>query len=472
MPWPHPNQYKSTYHPNHMENGKSDSTFTGRLGFILAAAGSAVGLGNIWRFPYLAEEYGGGIFLLVYLILVVTFGFALMLTEVSLGRRTGKSCIAAFGELSQKHRAIGWIAALVPALILPYYGVIGGWVTKYSVDYIAGSGSVVAGAGFFESFIECGLTGLMGNPMVWFIVFAVITLLVVAFGVQNGIERVSKVLLPLLLVMLIAITVYSFTIPGVVDGLKFYLYPDFSNFSMSTVLGAMGQLFFSMSLAMGIMITYGAYMKKDVPIEKSVRNISIIDTSVAFLAGLLIVPMVIVLGGGSMNSGPGLMFETLPLVFETMPGGHVIAAVFFILVFFAALTSSISIAEAVILALKDRFNLDRMKAIAVVAVITLVLGTLSCLGYGPLDSITIIGKPFLDFFDFFVNYIMMPLVAVMTCLFIGFVVKPKVIIDEVKLSGDFAWEKPYVILVKWVCPVCLILILMTGLLDLFGVFTL
>ena len=444
--------------------------FTGKIGFVLAAAGSAVGLANLWRFPYLAEQYGGGIFLLVYIILVVTFGFTLMLTEVTMGRRTGKSCIDAFKNLSKKHAFIGWLAALVPIIIVPYYCVIGGWVMKYFAEFAVGSGSVAAESGFFGSFISCSLPGIFDSPVIWFLLFAALCVIVVMFGVEKGIEKISKILMPVLLVLMIIIAGYALTMPGSMQGLEYYLKPDFSKFSMATVLGAMGQLFYSMSLAMGIMITYGSYMKKSVNIEKSVRHISLVDTGVAILAGLMIVPSVVAFGG-EISSGPGLMFVTLPMVFESMPGGHIVGALFFFLVIIAAMTSAISLAETVVSMIRDRLKWSRMVASIIVMVMIAGLGMLSCLGFGPLDFINIAGNTFLDMFDLISNSVLMPIVAILTCLFIGFVVGPKFISDEIKTSGEFGFERPYNILVKYICPILLILILITGLMSMFGIYS-
>ena len=256
-----------------MEHAASRGSFSGRLGFILAAAGSAVGLGNLWRFPYLAEQYGGGAFLVTYLVLVVTFGVALMITEIAIGRRTGKSCIDAFLDLGEKYKIIGWIIAIIPLIIVPYYCVIGGWVTKYCVEYMSGMGSTLANGSFFGDFTAAALPGLFDSPVIWFVIYAILSVAVVAFGVQKGVERMSKILLPALLVLLVGICLYMLTVDGIADGLKYYLVPDFGDFSMKTVLGAMGQLFYSLSLAMGIMITYGSYMRKNVDIEKSANTI-------------------------------------------------------------------------------------------------------------------------------------------------------------------------------------------------------
>lgn len=445
--------------------------FTGKIGFILALAGSAVGLGNLWRFPYLAAEYGGGAFILIYVILAVTFGFTLMIAEVCIGRKTGKSCFEAFGSIDKRWKWIGWLAALVPAIIVPYYCVIGGWVTKYFVEYATGNAAGVTDA-FFNGFIACDLPGVFDNPVLWFLVFVALVAAVVVAGVDKGIERVSKILMPILLALLMVITIFSLTMDGAIEGLKYYLIPQVEDISAKTLLAAVGQLFYSMSLAMGITITYGAYMKKDVAVEKSVRNVSMIDTGVALLAGLMVVPAVVAIGG-SVNSGPGLMFVTLPHVFDAMPGGEFVAAAFFLLVIFAALTSAISLMEALVYVLIDKLNMHRLVASGIVIVEIIVLGLLSCLGFGPLSDITFIdGQTFLDFFDFISNSILMPIVAILTCIFIGFVIGTQFITDEVESSGEFKSKRLFVIMIKWICPIGLFLILLTGLLSVFGVMTL
>ena len=454
-----------------MSESNKSVGFTGRLGFILAMAGSAVGLGNLWRFPYLAAEYGGGAFILIYVILAITFGFSMMIAEVCIGRKTGKSCFEAFGSINEKWKWVGWLAALVPAIIVPYYCVIGGWVTKYFVEYATGNAAGVTDA-FFTGFISCDLPGVFDSPVLWFLVFVALVAAVVVAGVDKGIERVSKILMPILFILLIIITIFSLTMDGAVEGLKYYLIPQIEDVSAKTLLAAVGQLFYSMSLAMGITITYGAYMKKDVAVEKSVRNVSMIDTGVALLAGLMIVPAVVAIGG-SVNSGPGLMFVTLPHVFDAMPAGEFVAAAFFLLVIFAALTSAISLMEALVYVLMEKAKMNRYVASAIVVVGIVALGMLSCLGFGPLSNITFIdGQTFLDFFDFISNSIMMPIVAIVTCIFIGFVVGTKFITDEVESSGPFKAKKMFVIMIKWVCPIGLFLILLTGLLSVFGVMTL
>ena len=448
-------------------SNENRSSFTGKLGFVLAAAGSAVGLGNIWRFPYLAAKYGGGIFLLVYIVLAVTLGFGLMTAEIAIGRKTGLSSIGAFKALNKKYSFIGWLAALVPIIILPYYSVIGGWVTKYLFAFISGNGVAAAGDEYFGNFIS-----QTGQPILWVMIFIGITALVVLCGVEKGVEKVSKFMMPILVVLSIVIAVYSVCLPGAGAGVLYYILPDFSKFSATTVLAAMGQLFYSMSLAMGIMITYGSYMKKDVNLESSVSQIEIFDTGIAFLAGLMIIPAVFVFSGGTpeaLGKGPSLMFVTLPKVFETMWGGQVVGIAFFVLVLFAALTSSISLMETVVSIVCDKCKIDRKLSCLIVFIGAVLLGLPSTLGYGLWSNVTIIGLQFLDFFDFISNSVLMPVVALITCIFVGYILKPQTLIDEVELSSKFKRKKLFVLIIKYIAPICIVLILISSVLDALGI---
>ncbi len=449
-------------------NNEKRSSFTGKIGFVLAAAGSAVGLGNIWRFPYLAAKYGGGIFLLVYILLAVSFGFALMIAEIAIGRKTGLSAIGAFKSLNKKYAFVGYIAAAIPVIILPYYSVIGGWVTKYLYAFVSGGGVDAAQDAYFGGFIT-----QLGEPTFWFLIFLGITAIVVLCGVEKGVEKVSKIMMPVLVVLSLFIAIYSVCMPGAMEGVKYYLMPDFSKFSATTVLAAMGQLFYSMSLAMGIMITYGSYMKKEVSLESSVTQIELFDTGIAFLAGLMIIPAVFAFSGGTpeaLGKGPSLMFVTLPKVFESMAGGTFIGIAFFLLVLFAALTSSISLMETVVSILCDKCKIGRKLSCLIVFGFSVVLGLLSLFGYSIWAEVKIIGLQFLDFFDFISNSVLMPIVAFFTCIFVGYVIKPKAIADEVELSGKFKRKGLFNFVIKYLAPICIVLILVSSILDAFGIF--
>lgn len=443
------------------------SSFSGGLGFVLAAAGSAVGLGNLWRFPYLAAQYGGGIFIFVYLILALTFGFSLLVMEIGMGRKTKASAIRAFEQINKKFAFVGYLATLVPIIILPYYCVIGGWVLKYMMVYLFGGATNAADSSFFGNYVAQA-----EEPLVYFAVFLLLTTLIVIAGVKEGVERFSKMLMPILVILAIGISIYVITIPGALEGVKYYLLPDFSKFSLKTVCAAMGQLFFSMSLAMGIMISYGSYVKDDVNVMKSVNHIEIFDTAIALLSGLMIVPAVFVFSGeeGLKSSGVGLMFSTLPKVFADMPFGGFIGLLFFVLVFFAAITSSISVLEAIVSNILDKFKWDRRKASLGVAIFTFFLGIPSALGFGLLGNVTPLGMDFLTFFDYISNSVLMPIVALFTCIMFGWFVGTKEIEDEVTKNGEsFGRRKIFRVMIKYIAPICLVVILVFYSLAQFGI---
>lgn len=462
-----------------MENSKRGS-FTGSIGFVLAAAGSAVGLGNLWRFPYLAAKHGGGLFLLVYLVLVLTFGFALMTTEIAIGRKTRRSPIKAYGELNKKFGFLGYISSIVPFIIFPYYCVIGGWVTKYTVDYLDGRGWELVNPDYFGSFISAPW-----SPIFWCAVFMGISAIVVYGGVEKGIEKFSKVLMPMLFVLIVGIAIFALTIKGdygtAVDGLKIYLIPNFDGMTVGkfimVVVDAMGQIFYSMSLAMGIMITYGSYMRKDTNMVKSVNQIEICDTFVAFLAGMIMVPVVYAFQGsaGLEASGPSLLFVSLPKVFAEMGWvGHIVGAAFFVLVVFAALTSAVSLLEAITSVVMDKFGWERKKSCTVVLALSGIVALVTCFGYNIwYFSVTLpngSAGQILDILDYASNYVFMPIVALITCILVGWIAKPKSVIDEVKANGEkFGREALYKVMVKFVAPLCLIVIFLQafGLIDKF-----
>lgn len=446
---------------------KQRGSFTGGIGFVLAAAGSAVGLGNLWRFPYLAAQYGGGIFILVYIILALTFGFTLMTTEIAIGRKTKLSPTRAYAKVNKKFGFIGPIAFIIPVIILPYYCVIGGWVTKYITVFVSGQDQAAADSSFFGNFI-----GQEYSPLLFFLIFLGLTALIVILGVEKGIEKMSRFLMPLLVIIAVVICIYVIFIPGSGAGLKYYLLPDFSKFSFKTVCAAMGQMFYSMSLAMGIMITYGSYTKDDVSLVKSVNQIEIFDTVIALLAGLMVVPAVYVFSGeaGMSEGGAGLMFITLPKVFSQMAGGRFIGALFFVLVFFAAITSSVSVMEAIVSMIMDRFNVSRIKCCIGIIIFSILLGIPCSLGNGIWSGIKVLGMDFLTFFDFISNSIFLPVVAFLTSVMIGWFVGADYIIDEATKNGEkFKREKIFRVMIKYIAPVLLLIILVFYTLAQFGV---
>lgn len=458
-----------------MKESKSRGNFSGKLGFVLAAAGSAVGLGNIWRFPYLAAKDGGGLFLLCYVVLALTFGFALLTTEIAIGRKTGSSPLTAYGKIHSKCKGVGVLACLVPVIILPYYCTIGGWVFKYFALFATGSGSDAVKDSFFTDYIQSDV-----SPIVFGIIFLAATAFIVLSGVDKGIERYSKILMPVLLVLIIGISIFSLKLShkgadGVVrtglDGFKIYVIPDFTGLTFKklfmVIVDALGQLFFSISVAMGIMVAYGSYVKKEVNLMNSINQIEIFDTAVAFLAGLMIVPAVYVfMGKDGMSGGPGLMFVSLPKVFGSMGKiGNFIGLLFFVMVSFAALTSSVSVMEAIVSSMMDKFKISRNKGTIIVTIYALIVGTVVCLGYNHLyfevklpNGVT---GQILDIMDYISNNCLMPLVALLTCILVGWVVKPKVIIDEVTVGGyRFGRRRLYIIMMKFIAPILLIILLL------------
>lgn len=458
-----------------MKEEKSRSNFSGTLGFVMAAAGSAVGLGNIWRFPYLAAKDGGGLFLLCYIILALTFGFTLLTTEIAIGRKTAQSPLTAYGKLHPRWKGIGVLACLVPIIILPYYCTIGGWVFKYFFTFVTGRSREAVADGYFTGFIT-GDTA----PVIFGIIFLAVTALIVFSGVDKGIERYSKILMPALLLLIIGISIYSLTISSTdsdgvtrtgLDGLRIYVLPDFKGVTFRqlfvVIMDAMGQLFFSISVAMGIMVAYGSYVKKEVRLMSSINQIEIFDTIVAFLAGLMIVPAVYVfMGREGMAAGPGLMFVSLPKVFDAMGSvGAVIGTLFFIMVSFAAVTSSVSVMEAIVSSIMDKFSMSRKKSAVIVSIYALVFGIIVCLGYNKLYfEVTLPNGTtgqILDVMDYISNNCMMPLVALLTCILIGWVVKPKTVIDEVTLGGNrFGRRRLYIVMIKFAAPVLLLILLL------------
>lgn len=454
-----------------MEKGTKRNSFTGSIGFVLAAAGSAVGLGNIWRFPYLAAKDGGGMFLVVYIVLALTFGFTLLITEVAIGRKTKQSPLTAYGKLHSKWKGLGVIACLVPVIILPYYCAIGGWVVKYLLVYLTGKGAEAAQDGYFTGFISG-----QAEPIVMLLIFLFAVAFVVFRGVNKGIESFSKILMPILLVLVVIIAVFSLTISHTDDsgvtrtglqGLGIYVIPDFNGMTLprflTVLLDAMGQLFFSLSVAMGIMVTYGSYVHDDADIKGSINQIEIFDTAVAFLAGVMVIPAVFTFTGteGMEASGPGLMFVTMPKVFQAMGRiGNIVGCLFFAMVLFAALTSAVSVMEAVVSSFMDEFHLSRTKAAAVETVVALVAGLMVCLGYNVLYFELPMpnggAAQILDIMDYASNNILMPLVAIGTCILVGWILKPKVVVDEVEKTGrKMGRKRLYMVMIKFVAPVML-----------------
>lgn len=456
-----------------MAQTEKRASWSGRWMFILAAAASAVGLGNMWRFPYLDAKYGGGTFIFVYIILVFTFGVTMLLLETALGRKTGLSVIGAYSSFGSKYKFIGVLAAVVPFIITPYYCIIGGWVAKYCFSYIVGdSASMADGGNYFTAFITSS-----DSSFLWMLVFMAIVFLVVALGVKGGIEKANLIMMPALLVFAVGIAIFVATLPGAAEGIAYYVTPDFSKLSPELFIGALGQMFYSLSLAMGIMVTYGSYLDKKESLTTSVCWVGGADLTVSILAGLMIVPAAFIALGSAEavaeNSGPSLMFIILPGVFEQMGGVvAIIGFLFFLLVLFAALTSAISLTEALVSIIADGTNWSRRKSLITVIIWVVGVGILINAGYNGLSFIQPLGEgsTMLDFADFISNSVLMPIVALLTLIFVGWIIKPGVLIDEIKQSSPFKAEKAWVFMVKYVAPILVALILIAYVGAQFGLF--
>ncbi len=461
---------------------KNANHFSGQVGFVLAAAGSAVGVGNLWRFPYLAAKNGGGLFLLVYLALVLTFGFTLLTSDIAIGRRTKKSAIGAYADIHPKWKFLGILTFIVPVIIMTYYAVIGGWITKYAVTYLTHGGAAAAKDGYFTEFITSPI-----SPVIFALLFMGVTALIVYNGVQGGIERVSRYMMPLLLVLVIVITVFSLSMKQMdssgqvrtgMEGLVYYLTPQLEGLTvgrfLQILLDAMSQLFFSLSVSMGIMITYGSYVKPEVNLNKAVNQIELFDTGVALLAGAMIVPAVYVFSGtDGMTQGTSLMFGSLPKVFAAMGNvGSVVGALFFISAIFATLTSCISVLESIVANCTEIFRTGRKQTILVIAVIYLIASAVIALGYSvfyvevelPNGSV----GQLLDVMDYISNSVMMPFIAMLSTILIGWVATPDYVIDEIQRNGEtFPRKKLYRVMIRYVTPVMMFVLFLqsTGILN-------
>lgn len=501
-------------------------TFNGSIGFVLAAAGSAVGLGNIWRFPYLAAKGGGGLFVAIYIILALTFGFSLLTAEVAIGRKTKQSPLTAYNSLKKGWKFLGILSCIVPFIIFPYYCVIGGWVLKYLITFLTGHGTAAAADGYFTSFITS-----QWEPVIMFTVFLIAVSYIIFRGVNKGIEASSRIIMPALVILVLAISMFSLTLSHTekvnttepvaavqqtdsnaaaeqneqqaaviteeikkqtsdtglsaesvnytteektvtrtgLEGLGIYLIPNFNGLTIkdffSILMSAMGQLFYSLSIAMGIMIAYGSYVSDNSNLVKSINHIEIFDTAVAILAGVMIIPAVYTfMGTEGMKAGPGLMFVVLPKVFASMGTiGNVIGFLFFTMVLFAAISSAVSVMEAIVVSFMDQFHISRTKALNIEGILGLIAGIIVCFGYNilyfeyklPTGDIGQI----LDIMDYVSNNILMPIVAISTCIFVGYVIKIKTITDEITKNGEnFSRKIVFEIMIKFIAPLLLFIL--------------
>lgn len=446
-----------------MEN-KGRSSFGSKFGFIMAAVGSAVGLGNIWRFPYIAGTYGGGLFLLLYIAIVAILGFSMLTLEFVIGRNRNANVIDAFATGKKKRSYIGWLCIIIPFLIVSYYNVIGGWIIKYLTIFVTGGD--FGSAGYEGTFGE-----FTSDPVasgVFTIIFLALCIIVLIFGVQKGIEKVSKILMPALFVMLVFMAIVSLTMPGAIEGLKFMFVPNFESIEanggfLQMLSAATGQAFYSLSVGMGIAVTYGSYLKKDQSIPQNALSVCGLDTMVAIFSGLAVLPAIFAVGIAP-SAGPGLVFISFPAVFESLGGFGVVAGIlFFLLVLFAAWTSAISLLEVLISALEEKTKLSRKGATLVVAVVISITSILVAISMQPEG---LFGVNLLDLFDSLTTYVMLPLTGLLMCFFLIKVIGMKTAKEELLLNCKVkklgsVWE----FAIKFVVPVLIAFILVMGILT-------
>lgn len=431
-------------------------TFGSKLGVILATVGCAVGLGNIWRFPYMAGSNGGAAFLLIYIVCILLLGLPVMITEFFIGRHSRRNAAGAFKVMSPgtKWGFIGYNGVLAAFLILGFYSVVAGWTLEYIVQAFSGT---LAGktASAFKLDFENFSTGIV-RPIGWTVAFIALTHFIIISGVKKGIERASKVMMPLLFLILVALCIRSVTLPNAEKGLFFLFRPDFSKITSSVVLSAMGQAFFSLSIGMGCLITYSSYFKKDTNLQNTALQVTILDTLVAILAGVMIFPAVFSFGIAP-TAGPELVFITLPNVFEQLPFGWLWSAIFFILLALAALTSTISLHEVSTAYVHEEYHISRQKAAWFVSGGVLILGILSSLSFGILKDFTIFGMIFFDALDYFTAKIMLPLGGMLICIFAGRRVDRKILKAELTNEGTlpFHFFNTYVFFMKYIAPVAI-----------------
>ncbi|MDR2982630.1 MAG: sodium-dependent transporter [Puniceicoccales bacterium] len=441
----------------------SRSHWGSRLGFILAAAGSAIGLGAVWKFPYVTANNGGGAFLVIYLAICLTLGLALMVTEMALGRAANADAVGIFKKLKGgKWPIVGYAAVLTCFLILSFYCSVGGWTVAYIVKSVPG-GILTSDA----EVLKANFDGFLNSPIllvVYLVVFSGITLGVVIGGVKGGIETLSKYLMPALFVLMVVLIVRGLTLPGAVEGVRYFLQPDFSKVTMRMVVDALGLAFFSLSLGMGIMLTYGSYVEKGINLLRSSLWVIALTVGTSFLAGLMVLPAMIAFGL-SPQQGPGLTFVTMPAVFAQLPAGEVFSVMFFVLLLLAALTSSVSLLEVIVCFLIDEFGLGRRTAAVCTTLAFVVLGVAVSWSMGPLRGYTVYGKNLFDILDFLTLNLMMPLVEIAVAIFAGWVVKKR-LEAELLLNGTKPfWLFPMMVFVRFIAPVLIALILVNGLIE-------
>lgn len=439
------------------------ATFGGRLSAVLVTAGSAVGLGNIWRFPYVAGENGGGAFLLIYILSVLLIGLPIMLSEFAIGRHTHLNAVGAYRTLSRRWSLLGYNSVLAPWLIMGFYLVVSGWTLEYTIHSLTGEFTRLNTPDEYQSLFD-GFTLNVWKPVLYTIVFALLTHTVIALGVRRGVERSARILMPLLLAILVVLAVHSVLLPGGMEGVKFLFAPDFSKVTPATVLTALGQAFFSLSIGMGCLVTYASYFKDDTDIRQTAVQVASIDTLVAVLAGLAIFPAVFSVGI-EPSSGPSLVFVTLPAIFNTLPLSMVWSTIFFLLLVIAALTSTISLHEVLTVYVQEEWHVSRRAAAWIVTATCIAMGSAASLSLGAWHWLQAGGLSFFDLLDFVTANIMLPAGGFFVCIFTGWVLDRRFMPSELTNGGRLSprlWPVMRILL-RWICPIVMLLIFLDNL---------
>ena len=434
-------------------------SWSSSLGFILAASGSAIGLGNLWRFPYLAAKNGGGAFVIVYLIFVLLLGLTLMIAEFAIGRNGKLDVYGSYIKLKKWLGFAGYLCIISCFIIYSYYAVIAGWIIKYIVDFLNGGVSIPEKANFYGHISSVGL------PIAYTALIIIITAFIVIKGVKNGIEKAGKVMIPALSIFLVIITIRILFLPGALDGIKYYLTPDFSKIDANAVLAAMGQVFFSLSLGLGAMLTYGSYLDNKIDIVKESRIVVDLDTIISLIAGLAIIPATIVLGL-ELTSGPGLLFITLPSLFYMTPLGKIFGTLFFISVLFAALTSTVAQLEVMVAFAMDQFNWKRKNITIIISLLVFTISIFNSLSFGTLADVKIFfGMNFFDFLNYLTDNLLLPIGGVLICIAVGYIWNEKELIEHVTNGGEkkFRLVKIWLFLIRYIVPTILILLILQSL---------
>lgn len=431
---------------------KTKNQWASKLGFIMATAGAAIGLGNLWKFPYLMGRNGGASFLAVYLFFICILGIPVMMIEMSLGRKTRHDPVQAYGDITSNARIVGIFGVAAAFLILSYYSVIGGWIIKYIVSYA----STYQAPADFEAFISAP-----AEPVLWHFLFLFVTTTICCFGI-DGIEKVSKIMMPLLFILLLVIIVRGITLPGAAEGLKFIFIPNRSAFNMNAVSAALGQVFYSLSLCMGITITYGSYLSDKENIPRSCLSVAGLDTIIALMAGIAIFPAVFSFGL-EPGQGPGLIFGTLPNVFSAIKGGAFFALVFFTLVFLAAVTSAIALLEVTVSFALDTLRLSRRTGTILLGTACFIVGIPSALSFGTLGHITILNYSVFDFIGMITDNILLPFGGVTMCYYIGWKWNPEYLVEEIEKDGiPFKLSKLWIFCIRFLTPIMVVIVTLTG----------